>query len=126
MYSNESKVYPKESVSILYRDTNIQNSSILNARVDIKTNAKSKIKNIFDLICLFRGEGEKNNNLKSFVMPQKFVTEIIETCDKEIKRANGINFSSLKKILSDDEYELFMNYAKQLAHTGVFTTKTFT
>lgn len=59
MYSNESKVYPKESVSILYRDTNIQNSSILNARVDIKTNAKSKIKNIFDLICLFRGEGEK-------------------------------------------------------------------
>ena len=59
-------------------------------------------------------------------MPQKFVTEIIQTCDKEIKRANSINFSSLKKILSDDEYELFMNYVKKLAHTGVFTTKTFT
>ena len=59
MYSNESKVYPKESVSILYRDTNIQNSSILNARVDIKTNAKSKIKNIFDLICFLRGRERK-------------------------------------------------------------------
>ena len=63
MYSNESKVYPKESVSILYRDTNIQNSSILNARVDIKTNAKSKIKNIFDLICLFRGRERKTTIL---------------------------------------------------------------
>lgn len=126
MYPNESKVYPNESVSILYGDTNIQNSSILNARVDIKTNAKSKIKNIFDLICFLRGEGEKNNNLKSFVIPQKFIADIIQTCDKEIKRANGINFSSLKKILSDDEYELFMNYVKKLAHTGVFTTKTYT
>lgn len=60
MYSNESKVYPKESVSILYRDTNIQNSSILNARVDIKTNAKSKIKNIFDFAFVFlRGRERK-------------------------------------------------------------------
>ena len=59
-------------------------------------------------------------------MPQKFVTEIIETCKKEIKTANEIHFSSLKTTLSDDEYELFMNYAKQIAHTGVFTTKTFT
>ena len=53
------KCIQKESVSILYRDTNIQNSSILNARVDIKTNAKSKIKNIFDLICFLRGRERK-------------------------------------------------------------------